>query len=45
MKQITTLHYPHTFHWVIPKTLLFELRYDELKHFSSQNHDFVDPLV
>jgi hypothetical protein len=45
MKRITTLQHPHTFHWAIPKTLLFELRYDELKQLSSQNHESVDPLI
>jgi hypothetical protein len=45
MKQITTLQYLHTYHWAIPRTLLFELHYDELEHLSSQNHESVDPLV
>jgi hypothetical protein len=45
MKQITTLQYPHTFHSTIRRTVLFKLRYDELEHLSSQNHESVDPLV
>jgi hypothetical protein len=45
MKQITTLQYSHTFHWAIPRTLLFEHRYDELEYRSSQNHESVDPLI
>jgi hypothetical protein len=45
MKRITTLQYPLTFHWVIRRTLLFELHYDELEHLSSQNHEYVDPIV
>jgi hypothetical protein len=44
MTWITTLQYPYTFHWAIPRTLLFELRYDELEHLSSQNHESLDPL-
>jgi hypothetical protein len=44
MTWITTLQYPHTIHWVIPRTLLFELRYDELERLSSQNHKSLDPL-
>jgi hypothetical protein len=28
-----------------PKNPTFELCYDELEHLSSQNHEFVDPLV
>jgi hypothetical protein len=45
MKRITTLQYPHTYHWAIPRTLLFELRYEELEHLCSQNHESMDPLV
>jgi hypothetical protein len=45
MKQITTLQYPHTYHWDIPRTLLYELHYDELEHLSSQTQEYVDPLV
>jgi hypothetical protein len=45
MRWIITLQYPHTYHWAIPRTLLFELHYDELEHLSSQNQESVDPLV
>jgi hypothetical protein len=45
MKQITTLQYPNTYHWAIPGTLRFELHYNELEHLSSQNHEYVGPLV
>jgi hypothetical protein len=42
---VTTVQYPHTFHRAIPRNLLFELRYDEFEHLSSQNHESLDPLV
>jgi hypothetical protein len=45
MKLVTSLQYLHTYHWGIPRTLLFELDYDDLKPLSSQNYEFVDPLV
>jgi hypothetical protein len=45
MKQITTLQYANTFHWAIPRTLHFELYYDELEHLSLKNHESVDPLI
>jgi hypothetical protein len=45
MKRITTLQYMHTFHWAILRTLLFELHCNELEHLSSQNHEYVYPLI
>jgi hypothetical protein len=45
MKRITTLQYSHTFHYAIPRTLLFELHYDELELVSSQNLEYVDPFL
>jgi hypothetical protein len=45
MKWITIVQYPHTFHRAIPRSLFSELWYDEYEHFSSQNHESLDPLV
>jgi hypothetical protein len=45
MKWITTVQYQHTFHPVIPRNLLSELRYDKFEDLPSQNHVSLDPLV
>jgi hypothetical protein len=37
--------YLDTFHRAIPRNLLFQLRYDEFEHLSSQNHESLGPLV